>query len=263
MSDREQSQSKGRDKEQEDEQDQPARRSRVRQTWRHSTTFSTRSTRCSRRTPRSSSRTTCKRAGSDRSAPGAIAHRRPRPRSQFHRPTRFAWAPSPPMARLEGEGALSVPEGDDGARPPLRRRSGYGRRSASHRGPSGGAPPDPQGVSRRPLLGSRDRRHRRARHRDGQAVPGRARALREDRRGAALLGGKGLLPGPPGPQPAAPRLPGPGGRPSVRRLRREGARGRLYSYDVVGGRYEETDFGSTGSGAGSPSPISGPPIARI
>jgi len=26
-------------------------------------------------------------------------------------------------------------------------------------------------------------------------------------------------------------------------------RGRLYSYDVVGGRYEETDFGSTGSGA--------------
>ncbi len=27
------------------------------------------------------------------------------------------------------------------------------------------------------------------------------------------------------------------------------SRGRLYSYDVVGGRYEETDFGSTGSGA--------------
>ena len=26
-------------------------------------------------------------------------------------------------------------------------------------------------------------------------------------------------------------------------------RGRLYSYDVVGGRYEETDFGSTGSGS--------------
>lgn len=28
-----------------------------------------------------------------------------------------------------------------------------------------------------------------------------------------------------------------------------GATGRLYSYDVVGGRYEEQDFGSTGSGA--------------
>lgn len=27
------------------------------------------------------------------------------------------------------------------------------------------------------------------------------------------------------------------------------SRGRLYSYDVVGGRYEENDFGSTGSGA--------------
>ncbi len=27
------------------------------------------------------------------------------------------------------------------------------------------------------------------------------------------------------------------------------ARGRLYSYDMVGGRYEEQDFGSTGSGA--------------
>ena len=26
-------------------------------------------------------------------------------------------------------------------------------------------------------------------------------------------------------------------------------RGRLYSYDAVGGRYEEIDFGSTGSGA--------------
>ena len=26
-------------------------------------------------------------------------------------------------------------------------------------------------------------------------------------------------------------------------------RGRLYTYDVVGGRYEENDFGSTGSGA--------------
>ena len=28
------------------------------------------------------------------------------------------------------------------------------------------------------------------------------------------------------------------------------ARGRVYTFDVVGGRYEETDFGSTGSGAG-------------
>jgi proteasome beta subunit len=27
------------------------------------------------------------------------------------------------------------------------------------------------------------------------------------------------------------------------------ARGRVYTYDVVGGRYEETDFGSTGSGS--------------
>jgi proteasome beta subunit len=27
------------------------------------------------------------------------------------------------------------------------------------------------------------------------------------------------------------------------------ARGRVYSYDLVGGRYEETDFGSTGSGS--------------
>jgi proteasome beta subunit len=28
------------------------------------------------------------------------------------------------------------------------------------------------------------------------------------------------------------------------------AKGRVYSFDVVGGRYEETDFGSTGSGSG-------------
>jgi proteasome beta subunit len=27
------------------------------------------------------------------------------------------------------------------------------------------------------------------------------------------------------------------------------SRGRVYTFDVVGGRYEETDFGSTGSGA--------------
>jgi proteasome beta subunit len=27
------------------------------------------------------------------------------------------------------------------------------------------------------------------------------------------------------------------------------SRGRVYTYDVVGGRYEETEFGSTGSGS--------------
>ena len=43
---------------------------------------------------------------------------------------------------------------------------------------------------------------------------------------------------------------GPGRRPAVRRLRpRPPSQGRIFSYDVTGGRYEETAFHSVGSGS--------------
>jgi hypothetical protein len=37
--------------------------------------------------------------------------------------------------------------------------------------------------------------------------------------------------------------------PAVRRLRRAPGHGRLFEYDVTGGRYEESDFAATGSGS--------------
>ena len=46
-------------------------------------------------------------------------------------------------------------------------------------------------FARRRVLRRRHRRHRRPRDRAGQAVPGRARALREDRGHAAVAGGQG------------------------------------------------------------------------
>ena len=91
-------------------------------------------------------------------------------------------------------------------------------------------------------------------HRDRAAVPGRTRALREDRGHPAHARRQG--------QPARdhdPRQPrsgdaGPGRRPAVRRLRRRCAdtvattAGRIFSFDVAGGRYPEQYYDAIGSG---------------
>ena len=66
-------------------------------------------------------------------------------------------------------------------RHPLRRRRGHGRRPAGDRRQPHQPPHDGEGVPRRPPLGRRHRRRRRPGHRDGQAVPAPARALREGR----------------------------------------------------------------------------------
>ena len=156
----------------------------------------------------------------------------------------------PTWPALTGEGAISVPEGTtvlalrfvDGVVMAGDRQATEGHLVA-HRRIRKVYPADS-------LFGSGDSRHRRARHRDGQAVPGRARALREDRRGAAVAGRQRL---PSWPGWSAANCPSPSrdwwwSRCLPATTRRE-SRGRLYTYDVVGGRYEENDFGSTGSGA--------------
>ena len=103
--------------------------------------------------------------------------------------------------------------------------------------------------SRRVLL-RRHRRHGRDRARAGPAVPGRARALREDRGPVALAGGQGQPAGHHDPRQPRRRDAGPGRGPAVRRVRPGRAgRGRIFSYDVAGGRYEEHDFHAIGSGS--------------
>ena len=66
-----------------------------------------------------------------------------------------------------------------GRRDPLRRRRGDGRRPPGDRGLRDRQPPHREGVPGRRLLRRRDRRRGRSGGRDGEAVPGAARALRE------------------------------------------------------------------------------------
>ena len=67
--------------------------------------------------------------------------------------------------------------------------------------------------------------------------------------GDRLAGGSGLLPGPSGRSQFPMAFQGLHRRPDFRRLRRAGGGGRALQLGVVGGRYEENNFGSTGSGA--------------
>ena len=76
-----------------------------------------------------------------------------------------------------------------------------------------------EGLRRRRLLGRRHRRHGRPRDRAGQAVPGRARALREDRGHAAVAGGQGQPPGHDDPRQPGHGHAGAGGRAALRRVR--------------------------------------------
>ena len=139
---------------------------------------------------------------------------------QLHRVSRHCCAGSPPRpsdptgrhvcggtARHHDRGCHARQRRRDGRRPP--RHDGQHHRPARHR----------EGLPGRRVLLRRHRRHRRPRHRDGPAVPGRARALREARGRDAEPRGQG--------QPALrddPRQPrdgdaGPRRRPAVRRLR--------------------------------------------
>ncbi len=91
-----------------------------------------------------------------------------------------------------------------------RRRRGDGRRPAGHHGQPHRQPRHREGARGRRVLAGRHRRHRRGRHRDDPAVPGRARALREDRGHHALPRRQGQPAGHDDPQqprrgPAGPR----------------------------------------------------------
>ena len=98
--------------------------------------------------------------------------------------------------------------------------------------------------------GRRHRRRRRPGHGDGEALPAPARALREGRGRHAQPRGQGQPARPDGPR-ATCRPPcrassscrsSPATTPSA-------ASGRLFDYDVTGGRYEERDYLATGSGS--------------
>ena len=107
-----------------------------------------------------------------------------------------------------------------------------------------------EGLRHRRVQPRGHRRHGGARGRARAALPGRARALREDRGHPDVARGQG--------QPA--RLDDPGeprhGDARARRWCRSSpattstpAQGRIFSYDVTGGCYEEHDHHSVGSGS--------------
>jgi hypothetical protein len=138
----------------------------------------------------------------------------------------------------------------DHRRRDLRRGRGHGRGPTGHDGQPHREPGDGEGLRRRRVLHGGDRRHRRGGHRAGAALPGRAGALREDRGHADVPRGQG--------QSARlddPRQPrhGHAGADSVVPLFAgfdpELRRGRIFSYDVTGGCYEEHDHHSVGSGS--------------
>jgi hypothetical protein len=84
---------------------------------------------------------------------------------------------------------------------------------------------------------------------DGEALPAPARALREGRGHAAQPRGQGQPAVPDGAQPPARRHAGPRRGAALRRLRHRRRAGRLFQYDVTGGRYEEQNHAATGSGS--------------
>jgi hypothetical protein len=114
-------------------------------------------------------------------------------------------------------------------------------------------PHDREGLPGRPLVRRGDRRRRRPGHRDGQAVPAPARALREGRGQAAQPRGQGqpaVPDGPPGHLPAA--MQGLASCPSSPATTCGAPSGRLFQYDVTGGRYEEATTPARARAASTP-----------
>ena len=134
-------------------------------------------------------------------------------------------------------------------RHPHRRRRRHGRRPACHVGQPHQPPHDREGLPRRSLVGCGHRRRRRSGDGDGQALPAPARALREGRGPPPQPRGQGQPAQRDGPQPPPRRHAGHGGRAALRRLRPQPGVGRLFEFDVTGGRYEELHHAATGSGS--------------
>ncbi len=160
----------------------------------------------------------CRRAGSERtpgparSLPGdrlVLVRRLPgRPPSRpAPDPVVRGGSSRPRPPRHDHRGAAHGWRRGDGGRPP--RHHGQPHRPARHR----------EGLRRRRVLGHRHRRHRRTRRGARPDLPGRARALREDRGPAAVPRRQG--------QPArldAPQQPRPGDAGTRRRAALRGLR---------------------------------------
>ena len=87
-------------------------------------------------------------------------------------------------------------------------------------------------------------------HRDGQALPAAARALREGRGRRAQPRRQGEPAEPDGPRRTCPRrCKASSSSRSSRDSTSRRNTGRLFTYDVTGGRYEERDHSATGSGS--------------
>ena len=74
-------------------------------------------------------------------------------------------------------------------------------------------------------------------------------ALREDRGHAAVPGRQGQPAGLHGPRQPADGHAGHERRPALCRLRHASGTGRIFSFDITGGRYEEVEHHSVGSGS--------------
>ena len=154
-----------------------------------------------------------------------------------------------PFPRAEGHGQARRAPRHHVRRGALRRRRGDGGRPAGHGGQPHQPPHDGEGAAGRPLQRRGHRRRGRSGHGDGEALPAPARALREGRGRHAQPRGQG--------QPALDDGP----RATCRRPCRAwwwcrsspattpAGSGRLFDYDVTGGRYEERDHVATGSGS--------------
>ena len=101
----------------------------------------------------------------------------------------------------------------------LRRRRPHGRRPSRHHGQPDLLARHREGLPGRRLQRDRHRRCRGHRDRDGPALPGGTRALREDRGHHALPRRQGQPAGRDDPRQPRRRHAGPGRRPAVRRLR--------------------------------------------
>ena len=132
--------------------------------------------------------------------------------------------------------------------PPIRRRRRHRRRPPGDRGQHDRPPQHREGLPGRPALCCRHRWSCGHRDRDGAPFSDPARTLREGRRGALSLEGKanqlGQMVGANLPMAMQGLVVIPLFAGYDLRLKK----GRIFTYDVTGGRFEETDFHATGSG---------------
>ena len=136
-------------------------------------------------------------------------------RVRLRLPSRAAAGGPAPAVRCEHRGTAR----HDDRVPALRRRRRHGRRPPGHHGQRHRQPRHGEGLRGRRLQRGGHRRHRRHRHRARPALPGRARALREDRGRHHVARGQGQPPRLDDPgQPRAGDA-GPDGRADVCRLR--------------------------------------------